>query len=268
MKGCRETKKNMAAFLGGEMDPQQQEKLETHLKRCSSCQKEMRAMEKVFKSAESLTPEIEEVVSSVNWDRLPAKIADAMTKEPGGSEWHAPQREHRGMFLQPWFRPVAAALLVGVLLGAISTVLVLRPVRVERASSRKFTAPEDFLERVEIEMARRETIKYLDKSQFLLLEFIQNTPESPSPLWQDDFSSKNIRSLLSKKKYIDPQLDKFKMVKAKAICDQVELLFYELAQIRDVMTDEEIQEIQNYIQDKQLLLRIKLVKRELEKSEI
>jgi ribosomal protein S13 len=58
------------------------------------------------------------------------------------------------------------------------------------------------------------------------------------------------------------------MAKAKAICDQIEYLFYELTQISVQLSEEEISKIQKIIEERNLLLKIKLLKRELEQSEV
>ncbi len=58
------------------------------------------------------------------------------------------------------------------------------------------------------------------------------------------------------------------MAKAKAICDQIELLFYELSRISEELSIEQIEGIQRLIDEKQLLLKIKLLKKELEESEV
>jgi len=58
------------------------------------------------------------------------------------------------------------------------------------------------------------------------------------------------------------------MAKAKAICDQIEYLFYELMQISAELSEEEVSKIQNMIEEKKLLLKIKLLKKELEQSEV
>jgi hypothetical protein len=100
------------------------------------------------------------------------------------------------------------------------------------------------------------------------LDFIQSPSEKSAEFWQSEFASQKARGLLAKKKYISPQLDKFKMAKAKAICDQIEYLFYELVQISAQLSEEEVSKIQNMIEEKRLLLKIRLLKKELEQSEV
>jgi hypothetical protein len=127
---------------------------------------------------------------------------------------------------------------------------------------------QEFLDRVDLEMARRETLDYLDKSQYLLLDFVRYSPEGETELWKDEFAVNQARDLLSKKKYINPQLRKLRMAKAKAICDQIEFLFYELTQVKDDLTKEDLERIQRLIEEKQLLLKINLLKKELRESEV
>ena len=64
------------------------------------------------------------------------------------------------------------------------------------------------------------------------------------------------------------ELDKFQMAKAKAICDQIEFLFLELTQLSQEISEAELEKIRNLIQERQLLLKIKIIKQELERSEV
>jgi hypothetical protein len=94
-----------------------------------------------------------------------------------------------------------------------------------------FHVSRSFLDRVELEMARRATLDYLEKSQYVLLDFIQGPIQPASEGWRKSLASQKAKDLLMKKKYIDPQLNKFRLAKAKEICDQIEFLFFELAGI-------------------------------------
>ena len=57
------------------------------------------------------------------------------------------------------------------------------------------------------------------------------------------------------------------MTKAKAICDQIELLFLELSRLDETLPEAEIRRLQGLIEDSRLLLKINLVEKELEESE-
>jgi len=268
MMDCKKIKKDLVAFLYGELREGEKELIKAHLDDCPDCKKELQHMKEVIKGADSLQEDIERTMASVDWEELPSRITETVFAKEAPlprESWLAGMAR---FFFQPKLRPVYAALLIGVLLGSLITVMVLRAPLPRERETGEFLVSRDFLENVELEMARRETLNYLEESQFLLLDFIQSTSEKSAEFWQSEFVSQKARGLLARKKYISPQLDKFKMAKAKAICDQIEFLFYELIQISAQLSEEEISKIQNMIGEKKLLLKIKLLKKELEQSEV
>lgn len=268
MMDCERFKKDSLAFLYGELREDEKELLKAHLDACPHCKRELELMKEVMKGADSFEEDIEKVMASVDWEGLPSKITGAVFEKethPFRELWL--KRVSRFLF-QPKLRPVYAGLLLGVLLGSFITFMVFRTPLPREIKAGEFFAPQDFLEKVELEMARRETLDYLEKSQYLLLDFVQYPSEESAEFWQSEFTSQRARDLLTKKKYINPQLDKFQMAKAKAICDQIEFLFYELTQISVQLSAEEVKKIQSMIEEKQILLKINLLKKELEQSEV
>jgi len=268
MIDCKKFKKDFVAFLYGELKKSERELLKVHLDACPNCKRELEELKEIRKGAYVFQADIEKAVASVDWETLPMQITENVFKEearvPRGS-W---LKKFSSFLFQPRLRPVYAGLLIGIVLGSLVTLMVLRtPVSIE-TKAEEFFAPLDFLEKVELEMARRDTLDYLDKSQYLILDFIQTPSEKSAELWQSEFTSQRARDLLAKKKYINPQLDKFQMAKAKAICDQIEFLFYELAQISVELSAEEIRKIQKMIKERQILLKISILKKELELSEV
>jgi len=101
----------------------------------------------------------------------------------------------------------------------------------------------------------------------VLLELAQPAAEA-GPFRLSDAAAQQARELLSKKKFLNPQLERIQMAKAKDICDQIEMLFYELSPVSESLTDEQRRDIQGLIEQKNLLLKIKLLKKELQESEV
>jgi len=261
----KEIRKNLVAFLCGELKKDEEELFTSHLESCSHCKRELEQFKKIMGEAEALPEGISKALESVDWEALPARIAEAVfrVRTPRARK---PWWQRLRLFM-PQVKPVYAGVLVGVLLGSLATFLFLRSPFLKQANGNKLFASGDFLERVELEMARRETLDYLDKSQYLLLDFVQSPPEKLRS-GEALLASEQVSDLLSKKRYLNPQLDKFQMAKAKQILDQIEFLFIELAQISDRLSDSQLREIQSLIEEKQLLLKIKLLKKELEESEV
>lgn len=267
MKDCQKIKKDLVAFLYGELGPEEEAHITTHLDICPRCQDEWRGISLINRESDPLSKEISEAMSRIDWKALPEKIADKVFKEektPRAS-W---TKTFWNVVFQPSLRLVYAGLLLGLIIGSLATYLVFWSPQLQVAKGPDFVFTKEFLDKAELEVARRETLEYLEKSQYLLLDFIQSPSGEPSDLWKDEFALQRARDLLSKKKFINPQLEKFRMAKAKEICDQIEFLFYELTQLSEHLSAEDIQRIQYLIEEKQLMLKIKLVKNELKKNEV
>ena len=267
MRECKKHEKDRVAFLYGELKEEERERFLSHLKGCLHCQRELQDFRAMTEKAEALRADIQEAVNSIDWESLPSKITAAVLEknsQPSQVGWLV--RFLRIAF-QPKLRPVYAGLLAGVIIGSLATFLIFQRSSVKERGETQFIVTHDFLEKVEIEMARRETLDYLDKSQYLLLDFVQYSPDKEE-LRKSELAFDKARDLLSKKKYINPQLTKFQMAKAKEICDQIELLFYELTQMSEQLTNEDLERIQRLIEENQLLLKIKLLKKELKESEV
>lgn len=264
MKTCRTARKNVVAFLAGELERAEKERLFRHLESCPGCRREMALVKETLERADSFRPDIDGAMASIDWESLPERIAQAVF-EGAPSVRKRPLTEKFWLPLLRW-KPVYAGLLVGLLLGLLATIFLFRSSFLDRRGERYF-ASREFLDRVELEMARRETLDYLNKSQYLLLDFAQAST-AEGAFFRSEFASQKARDLLSKKKFLNQQLGKVRMAKAKEICDQIEILFFELTQIGEDLTDEQIREIQTMIEKKSLLLKIKLLKKELEESEV
>ncbi|UCC39150.1 MAG: zf-HC2 domain-containing protein [Candidatus Aminicenantes bacterium] len=268
MMECKKIRKDLVAFLYGELEGKEKIRFTSHLDSCPQCKSELEQLRVALNGANSLKPNIEETMASVDWEALPSRITDYVFKE----EVRFPQESWftrlTTFLIQPKLRPVLAGILLGVLIGSFTTYMIFKIPQPGETQTAELFAPQDFLERVELQMARKETINYLEESQYLLLDFAEFPSKKKAEFWRSEFTSQRARKLLAKKKYINPQLSKFKMAKAKAICDQIELLFYELSQISVELSIEQVEEIQRLIDEKQLLLKIKLLKKELEESEV
>jgi len=268
MKDCKKTNRNLVAFLYDELNEFDKKQVEAHLETCQKCKAELLELKEVYEAADLLNAEMEKAIESVDWKNFPTRISDGIfDKEP--SRKRQPRRAGLWPFLfQPRFRLAYAGLLLGMIVGAVVTFLIFQSPPLQVADDGRIIAPQGFYDMMELEMARRDTIDYLDKSEYLLLDFVQSSPEKSVVFWQSDFASQRTKDLLSKKRYIDQQLDKIKLAKAKVICDQIELLFFELMQISDELSAEELEKIQFLIQERQLLLKIKLIRKELQKNEV
>jgi len=265
MNKCRRHRENLLAFLSGELSEAEKEKLSCHLETCARCGREISEIRETLRIADSLNPELEKGLAVVDWEAQAEKIVAAVWKEERRPR-PAPNRE-RSWILAPRLRPILAGLLAGIMIGGLAMFMIFRESISPKKEGEKLFASGEFLDRVDVEIARRETVAYLDKSQYVLLELTQPSSEGGT-FRLSEAAARETKELLSKKKLLNPQLERVRMAKAKAICDQIELLFYELGQINEDLTPAQRQEIQRMIEEKNLLLKIKLLRKELQESEV
>ena len=265
---CKKINRELVAFLYGELAKIKAEEVRSHLDICPHCQEEIRGIKALIRNADALKDDAEKAMASVDWDVLPDRISEVVFDDRSPRPQRTPQRNLWERLVPYRLKPVYAALLVGLVLGSLATLVVMRTSLLKESRGESFFVSQEFLDRVELEMARRDTLDYLEKSQYVLLDFIQASPETAPQSWRSELVSQAAEDLLAKKRYINPQLDKFRMAKAKEICDQIEFLFFELTQVSDQLSEEDLQNIQNLIEEKQLLLKIKLLKKDLEESEV
>ncbi len=265
MNECRRVRENLVAFLGGELGEAKTAKIRHHLEACSRCGRELKDVQRIYQSAETLSPALRSTLDGVDWEARAEKIVQTVwTKE--SSQRPTPRRK-RFLLFAPSLRPVLAGIVGGIMIGALAMFVVFKGSILQKKGSEPLFAPGEFLDRVDLEIARRETLNYLEKSHYVLLEFMESDA-GQRKFGPQSFAVEQARELLEKKKFLNPQLERARMAKAKDICDQIELLFYELSQVSEALTDDERREIQELIEQKKLLLKIKLLRRELQESEV
>ncbi len=233
-----------------------------HLEKCPDCRAEADEMRRVIEKAEAVKAEIRQAVASVNWEALPDTIADRAFAASRKPERALPAARPWGWFAALRMKPALAGLAAGLVVGAAAMYFALKAPGPRPGQDTGYYASGEFLDRAELTMARRNTLDYLEKSQYVLLDVFESAGEGGPT--SAPFRSEQARDLLSKKKYLNAQLERFQMAKAKAICDQIEMLFRELAQLEGDLPAAELGRIRDYVEERQLLLKINLVKKELQ----
>jgi len=265
MKTCRRFREHLVSGLEGTASPEVRDGWKEHLTMCLDCRKQWEEAESILRGAAALKDDVRKAMDTLDWDALPGRIADRAMARPE----ERPARERVRMSLPAFgWKPVFAGVLGGLLVGASVMYFALRAPNPAGPAVLGIHASGEFIDRAELSMAKRETIDYLEKSQALLLDFVQATPEEAGRILNDESSVRRTTDLLSKKRLVDAHLDDVTMAKARKICDQIERLFVELGQISREISAEEAARIQRYVEDKNLLLRIKLLRGELAENEV
>jgi len=266
MNDCRTNRVTMTAEAGIPNAPGPA--IKEHLAMCDECRREFEDVQKILAGAEAVRGEMDKAMASVDWEALSERIADAAWEGARSAPAGKRDRKRKGFWsalAQPRLRPVFAGVLGGLLIGSLATSILLKrgPAALPKVGT--YAASGEFIDQVEFQMAKRETIDYLEKSEYVILDLVQSPLERTTPR-DPAAASDRIKSLLSQKRYFNAKLDDGGMAKAREICDQIEMLFLELSQISDSATAAEASKIQKFVEDKQLLLKIRLLKKELKEN--
>jgi hypothetical protein len=257
---CREVKKALSEAGPGGPAP---EGLRRHLEGCPACRREAERVGMIMDAAAAFRDELREAESGVDWEAFALRVASRAIEHGRAAEKvEAGRRPGRRRFFSPLvLRPVLAGLAAGLVLGSLAMFLALRDRGAAGRRPQGFYASADFIDRLEAEVARRQVLEYLEKSQFILRDIYSGGGPYQTPAAA--FGAGEVRELLNQKRYLNPQLEKFRMAKAKAVCDQIELLFQELAQLSEEMTPAEVERIRSLIEERRLLLKINIIKKEI-----
>jgi len=264
MKRHKKTEADWADLLSEDAGEGRRRAMDEHLEKHPGCRAEADAVERLLKETKAVRTEIRQAAASVDWDALPGVIADRAFAAEGKAVRRAPAARPWNWLAALRMKPALAGLAAGLVVGAAAMYLALRAPGPGAGRDSGYYASGEFLDRAELEMARRNTLDYLEKSQYVLLDIFESA--GAGKVTPAAFSSGQARDLLSRKKYLNAQLERFQMAKAKAICDQIELLFRDLSEISEEMSAVELQRIRDFVEERQLLLKINLVRKELERE--
>lgn len=264
MRKCPMTGKERAAYLSGDLEGAGRTSMDEHLEQCPECRAEAAELRRVLDGAKGIKAEIREALDSVDWEATPARITDRVFGEVREPEKVGLAGRSR-VWAAVWrMKPALAGLVLGLTVGAAAMYFALRTPGPGARLSAGYHASGEFLDRAEIELARRQTLDYLEKSQHVLRDIVQ-APAGPYG-GLITAGSERAWDLLQTKRYLNPQLEKFQMAHAKALCDQIEMLFLELAQISEELPAAELRRIQTFVEERRILLKISLVKKELQRE--
>ena len=282
MKICDRFGPDLAAFVYSDLPPEETRALETHLESCEGCREELRGLQRAalsLSAAETFARE-----SEVDWDAFATatvnrargfRAADALSRGPGRipgvGAWIDQIRRAPG-----WAAAAAGLLLLaGVAVGAFGA-LSLRPAReipmamvgagMPAGEIVPALLPQSMLDDMEAFSARAGTKRYLADSRAMLVSLLG----SPIRCSKDDVDIRDERTrslqLIRRQRLLAEELQQLPLSRAQDVCRDLERLLLEIASLNDCARAEQILELRELVQKRQLLLRIDLLADEMARS--
>lgn len=244
MKACEVIRREMVQYLSGESDGAN---VQAHIGQCAACRAEWGELSTLMKGVEALDKQSEAAMSGIDWKRTAREISrNAMTETP---------LYGRQVVIKKLRLPLAAALFgFGLLTGYF----------IFRGNSTP-TFPEatpmpmaESIRIVETEMDRREIIDFLGRARLLLVELRQQK------LSVEDRRSLSVTAekLLREYRYLAQNLSGSRLQGARSVLEKLSWLLTEIAQ-DELPSRERMAETRRFLERERLLLKVRLVEREL-----
>jgi len=265
-KSCSMGRRWLIPYFLGETGREVSEQMAAHLNTCADCRQELALLKAIAQTSDEIKRDLEAEAERVDWEDVARNIEKRLGEITASPEATRPYPQRP--FWVKW-RWVTAGIAVGLVLGFVASFFLLRPRSGLIKEGAPYQVSASFLEKVDEEMARQAVLNYLEKSRQILVALRQSAEKSeelPAPLFSPP-SPEIIKDLLLRKKYLTPQLASFRLAKAQAILEEVDGLLLELALIQEKASREEAAKLAQLIEERRLLLKIQLLKHELEESE-
>jgi anti-sigma factor RsiW len=279
---CERYRIDLTALLYGDLPREAAAALEKHLEACAGCRDELRDLKSAALSLER-TP-LSPRESEVDWEAFAAatvqrargyKAGRAARQAAGG--WSLAELWRQPIHLTPAWASVAGALLlvVGVAVGTYGALSLLGPEPIQEMPPQVILVPapevaarlpQRMFDGIEAHTARAGTERYIADSRALLLSLLA----SPIRCDKETVDIKDERSrslqLIRRQRLIADQLEKLPLARAQDVCRDLEQLLLEVIALSDCARAEQILELRDLVERRQLLLRMDLLADEMARS--
>jgi len=233
-----------------------------HLETCRDCREEYRLMQRFDKESLGLEDACNLEMQAINWEETAQTISSAIP-----FKHYKPAASRGTSFLFNWklAAPVlAGVLLLGIWLGYLFFHVSPQPPLLPA----KEASPGVSLDRLENTLAKKEVVHYFKQSQLVLTDLMKHCDVDGSFPWKNQLDIKRVRALLSKNRYFSRNLNHPELLGSKKLLKKIEWLLYEILMSDDNTSCQQLQRLQDYIKQERLLLKIRLVGKELSLDEV
>lgn len=253
MKACREFRCDLEWLAADELAGARRQALEKHLGSCPACRMELEAWRTLLADAAIPAAEVEAAVAAVDWPAVSGRILTAAEGRRG------PARRHAPAWSPAWLAAAAAlAAVVGLglfFLGRSTAPLVPAPPDPQGLASA--------MVHLQSGLAREEAVSYLQQSQLMFVDLLKDCPGEEMAAMDLRLYSRRAKELLLRKKYIEQSLPPVEWLRMRQVAERIDWLNYEILQLEAQGLCGQIQRLQRLLENERLLLKIRLLEREL-----
>ena len=259
-RACRAARRALPLRHYGALAEREERALARHLAACPACAGEWEALRKMLVAAGPATVFPRE--SEVDWDRFARATVERARAAAVAPRWPVPFR------LPALWAGLAAAAVVVAALWTLSFPTRPGGDRIALAPPGGGLTAESARESarmIEDRLARRSAARYLSDSRSLLLSLVQSPARCRRSGGDVDVSLEVERSrqLLRRQNLYEGDLEGLRDQRLAFLLRQLESVLMQVASLQDCASEGQIRDLREQIEQRQILLRIDLVAREI-----
>lgn len=255
MEPCRKIKPWLEWLAAGEINERERLRAEAHVRECPACQRELSKWQALLAAAGMPMAWAEAECQAIDWHAAAEKILRNIDHSCAVDALPARRRIFSlvplitaaslllvlsaGMFFLMWTRPGAGPGFADTRVASASVV------------------------HLQSGLAREDVISYLQQSHLMFTDLLKDCPDEEAAAWEVRLYSRQAKKLLLKKKYFQQNLPAVEWLKVREISERIDWLNYEILQLEDRQLCSQISRLQRIMEDEKLLLKIRLLEREL-----
>ncbi len=248
MKSCRKFRPELEWLAADEIDDRRRARVDAHLGVCPDCRRELADWRALLARAAEQPAELR----TIDWDGVAERI---MT----GIEHRAAPGRPRAVFFLPMLA-AATAMIALIGLGAFFwTRTGVRHGAGEETGRLSLTDATH----LRSGLARDEMISYLQQSQLMLTDLLQDCAGDDTQAWEIDLYSRQAKELLVKKKYFQQNLPAADWLKVRSISERIDWLNYEILQLQGDQFCGQVGRLQRIMEKENILLKLRLLEIDL-----
>jgi len=251
--------------------PADERRLRDHLASCSRCEAERENLVRLtsaLRGDEAFPDE-----APVDWDAFARRtVARAIPRHRGASgplaRWFAPLLRPTTISITPaWAGAAAMVVLVGVALAGYS----LRPAGpagpagpvADGTNASLVMVPEESLERLSVNLARKNTAQYLRETRAVLITLLDVEIGCSEDSVDISVERAKAIELLRRQRLVATELGRMPLARAREVTEDLQNLLLEISSLADCTPSGDIETLRRVVEKRQILVRMELLTQQL-----
>jgi hypothetical protein len=124
------------------------------------------------------------------------------------------------------------------------------------------------LARLETTLNKKEMQGYFQQTQILLTDLMRQCDEDQMVSWAAKINRERVKTLLNKNRYFSRDINNPQLLSTRPLLEKIEWLLYEILTLNDDISCRKLQHLQDYIRRERLLLKLRLVSKDISFKEV